>query len=588
MPLIPTLFFSILLLTLGYLVFSTVLVFVPHQRRHIIHYGVFDRKVKYYKVRLSSRQVTILLSHLIISSAIITSIILSQRWEYSGFILPLALSVFGAVAVQYVWYHMISQNRNLSYFEKAHASVTEALKSQSNAEKSHKEMLKHYAMTETFLKELSAPFLNLKELDIARFNDVLNPLKTLIDQQDTSLRQFSSQVVKQFDEALNQYLNHQIRLDIQASKHISAYASDFEQCKTVIDNDWKQKYEKALIVYMKSGYVADYQTLDELLQTYMTSNIATSDSLNSALMDFIHSHAQGRTTAINEYIKCNMLDYAMLSSHMVKRGASWFIDEFPMTEKAQVIQTANDLVNENAHRLTLNFVIKHHDSIVRYQQDLQQISIQNKAKSLIDKGINKERQQDNFFQDAKRYENVNHAVLDYIKTHSVKSPHVNRILSLKEAFANRELLDEMYNEFKRNHQSVDDLAQLVGLLVDEIQPDHQLFDEQKLVVAMNGYKDRLLYDELLVMSALLAAYILRDTNDEHLVKTLLRMLNENVKELKFNANKDFTLYSPKTKEKAAKDLLNQLTTKHHDTLKSVVLGIEKKRLTIDSIENMFS
>ncbi len=570
------------------LVISIVGYLIGHATRKKISYINFNQKVRYFVAELPGSILILFTAFFLVTGMFLVYILLSGAKEYFLYgVSSGVLFVLGIILYQ-IFKLLSPFNEDLSIYKQNYKKVGESFVSRDKAQVS----IEKTKIYRTDILELIRSFEGqIKEVDDPlKYNlrSSLDIIDKFVVKQTDSIKNYTQEVVDNFNEGLNMHFENNALVALKTPSISLDFENQYNNVRKDIYESFRTIFNDTLYRLIDTNKYNTATHITRGLQTLKNNQYKPTQELIELILERIESIKGPPQELVDYLLEKEIIELDELISYAINKQFTWVfkLDIFDTNEK--LITISERLIKEDAHFLALSFISKYFGSLKNVLTFTEKITDVNNTWLLFTNYIEVMTYDSHYFTEHKGYENK---VVSIQQFYSKKKPSVKlqndiyKVGNMNNAYNNRELVDKLYVYTQNKFESLRTLSIKSILLYINQYKDGGLFDVDNLSKKINDLYERLLFDDLALLTVLLYSLFIHKNEDEQLYDETMEDIKNN-KALFQYVTKSLLGQDSSKHKTIAQDIIERLTNKNQKVLSNIILTIEKERCTLDKLTTL--
>lgn len=571
------LLFIILLLVIGYL--------IGHATRRKIQYKNFYSKIKYFNVSIPSLIFFLFLFFIVLSGLGIAFLVLSGYKEYEDYILSQGISLIIGVMLYQIFHLLEHFNEDMSVYKNNYTEVQTSFEIRDKAKHSIEQTIEYRKEVDELITNFES---QIKEVDSPQnynLRESLHIIDDFVTNQNQKIEEYSVQLIENFNLGLQTYLHTKEVIPLQQPSLRLDFQNKYDNIRNDIYESYNKIFNDTLYRLIQNKKYNTSTHITRGLQTLKDNKYTPTRELIELIIQTIEDIKGSPLDLVDYLLKNEIISLDELITYAISTNQAWVfkLDLFDTQDKLMTI--SERLIKEDAHYLALAFITKYFGSLQYVLAFTNKIKEYNTTLTLFNNYKKVMKYDSHFYSEHKEYENKAVAIHHFYKNKRVStklSQDINKTKNILEAFQNKDLLNKLYNYTQDKYDDLRVTSVKAMLLYIDQFDDGGLFKTEELSKKVNDYYERLLFNELAIITIILYALFIQENNEPVLYKEITEELR------KTELIKDIVLLSilsedPSTHKQVGKSIINTLLRTKEKEIANIILTIEKERCTIDKL-----
>ena len=574
------LFIALLISIIGYL--------IGHATRKNISYINFNQKIKYFKAELPNAIFFIFTGFIIVSGIFMFYLLVSGAKEYYYYGISNGILLLLGIMLYQVFKLLQPFNEDLMTYRQNYSKVQKSFISRDKAKIS-------IDKTKVYRKDIKDLIFSFEEQikevdDPIKYNlrSSLDIIDDFVVKQSDSIKTYTDEVVSSFNSGLESYFKNNETIVLKAPSISLDFENQYNNVRKDIYDSFRTIFNDTLYKLIDTGKYNTGQRITKGLQTLKNNQYKPTQELIELILERISSIKGSAQELVDYLLEKEIIELDELIGYAINKEFVWVfkLDLFDTNEK--LITISQRLIKEDAHFLALAFITKYFGSLKKVLTFTEKIVDVNSTWLLFTNYIQVMTYDSHYYTEHKEFENK---VVSIQEFYSKKKPSVKlqndiyKAGNIVNAYNNSELVNKLYNYTQNKYDDLRVLSIKAILLYINQYKDGGLFDIDNLSKKINDLYERLLFDELGLLTVLLLSLFIHKNDDEQLYDETMEDIKNNEVLFKYVTKSLLTQDSSKHKQ-IAKDIIKRLVNKEQLELSNIILTIEKERCTLDDLTSL--
>lgn len=568
------------------LLFSTIFYLIGHGRRKHIQFDNFEQKIKYFNVE--TPQVPLMLFSVFsgIISITIFFVLIGGFQEYYGYILSQVILLILSFGLYQIFHIIKYFNKDLSVYEANFKTANNALKTKgkvlasiSKTKNYRKEVLQ---LIHTFENQIS----EVEDPSKFQLKDSISIINDFVETQTLEIETFTDEILKNFNKGITSYFKHNIPVPIVLPSITLNFEKQYEDIRNGVYEGYKQIFNNTIYTLIETKKYKTAKHITDGLQILKNNNYKPSQRLIELILASVDS-IQGHPQDLVDYLlKNEIIELEELITYAISSNMSWVFKLDLFKTQEQLMTISKRLIEENAYSLALSFITKYFSNLNQVLSFVFTLEEVNETSVLFRQYIKVKLFDSSFYTEHKEYENKLIALLDFYQNKKAGQKLANdlkEVSSIPSAYKNKETINKLYNYTQNKSNNLITMSIKALLLYSTESKKDDLFDIEKLSATLNDYQERLLIEDLGLLTILLYSLFIHTNKGLEMYDEIISDIRNTPELLHYVTESMLNIESSKHKI-ISKEIQNRLATKHTKQLSNIVLKIEKERCTLDQLK----
>ena len=395
-------------------------------------------------------------------------------------------------------------------------------------------------------------------------------------------------MITNFNKGLNAYLENKEIVVLKTPSISLDFENQYNNVRKDIYDSFRTIFNDTLYQLIDTGLYDTGARITRGLQTLKNNQYKPTQELIELILERIETIKGSPQELVDYLLEKEIIELDELISYAINKQFTWVfkLDLFDTNEK--LITISERLIKEDAHFLALAFITKYFGSLKTVLAFTEKISDVNSTWLLFRNYMDVMTYDSHFYTEHKEYENK---IISIQQFYAKRKPSVKlqndiyKAGNITNAYDNRELVDKLYNYTQSKYDPLRTLSIKSILLYINQYKDGGLFDKDNLSKKMNDLYERLLFDELALLTLLLLSLFIHKNEDQQLYSETMEDILKEETLFKY-VNKTLLSKDSSKHQQVASDIIKRLINKEQLALSNILLTIEEERCTLDDLTKL--
>ncbi len=568
----------------------TVIYYINHATRHKINYQNFQKKIQYFNVIVPDYLYILFGTFVIVSGIFVLFLAFGNMSEYRGYTLSLSIIFLLSILVFQIWKILEYFDEDMSTYIQNYRKVSEAFRIRDNALLSIEKTKQYRSNVLGLITEFERQIASVTDPSEFNLKESISIIDQFVSKQTTLIKQYSEEVISNFDKALESYFEHKVPKSIQLPNIKLDFDMQYDNVRSDIYEKYKVIFNDTLYTLISSKRYNTATIILDGLQILKNNNYKPTQELIELILETIDSIEGSPKSLVDYLLTRNIVELNELTSYAINKKIVWVFKTNLFETQEQLSTVSEQLINEDAHYLALTYITTYFSRLKNVLAFMDKIKESNQTFELFNSYKKVMAVDSPFYSEFKVLENKLMTIKLFYKGKKVSTQlahDLRKIGNVKEVIANQDQINSIYEFTMKRFEHLYRNAIQSLLMYCSINDENQVLNLLASSTLITDLYQRLLIDDLIVTTILIYSLFIHTNENQELYDEVMGILQTTPEYNNYFDRISLTRKFPDHKKFTTDVIHNLLTKRHRNRLSNILVQIENKRLTLDHLVALY-